>query len=145
MSDANNSKKKQKVPDPDGTERYERNQTLRSQRDREINMWAVLKFQMENNIAKIEKLCASAEYLADYKFHTKGWTEIANLKCILAQHEREYRIKRLAFDVALRELDFGKYEGDREVVGWSTEHYWDYMGRHGEEIEIIGLPAPVHL
>lgn len=137
--------KRQKQPEPtNGKERFKRNQTLWGQRGRETNMYAALKFHIEQRINTLEKMCASSEYIADYDFHTKTRTEIAQLKSTLAEHEREYHIKRFAFDVALRELDFGKYNSDREVKGWTTEHYWEYMGRHNGGMEVHGL-APVHL
>jgi len=137
--------KRVKHPEPkDGAERFTRNQTLWAQRRREVDMFAVLKHNLEHKIHTIEKMCASAEYIAGYDFHTSARTEIADLKTTLAGAEREYHIKRFAFDVALRELDFGKFNCDREVKGWTTEHYWGYMGRHNGGMEVHGL-APVHL
>lgn len=89
-------------------------------------------------------MCTSAGYIADYDFHTSARTEIAHLKTTLAGAEREYHIKRFAFDVALRELDFGKFNCDRQYKGWTTEHYWEYMGRHNGGME-VNLLGPVHL
>ena len=137
--------KRVKHPEPkNGGERFTRNQTLWSQRAREVNEWAVLKFKLVQKIEVLEKMCASAEYIAEYEFHTKTRTEIAHLKTTLASAEREYHIKRFAYNVALRELDFGKYNCDREVKGWTTEHYWEYMGRHNGGME-SNLLGPVHL
>lgn len=137
--------KRFKHPEPtDGAERFRRNQTLWAQRAREENMWAVLAFQLQHKVTVLEKMCASAEYIGDYDFHTKARTEIADLKTTLAGAEREYHIKRFAYDVALRDLDFGKFNCDRDVKGWTTEHYWEYEARHNGGMEVHAL-GPVHL
>lgn len=137
--------KRFRLPEPkNGTERYEKNKSLLSGKRREVDMFAVLKHNIESKIECLEKMCLSAEYISEYEFHTKARTEISELKITLAGAEREYHIKRFAFDVALRELDFGKYNCDREVKGWTTEHYWEYMGRHNGGME-VNLLGPVHL
>jgi len=137
--------KRFKQPEPnDGQQRYERNQKLWSQRRRETDIFAVLKHSLAQRVQILEKMCASAEFIPDYVFHTKARTEIANLKTTLADAEREYHIKRFAFDVALRELDFGKFNCDREVDGWTSNHYWMYMSRRNGGME-VHVPSLVHL
>ena len=94
----NKQTKRSKHPDPhDGMDRFLRNQTLWSQRSREANMWAVLEFQILQKISRMEKMCASAEYISDYDFHTKTRSEICDLKTTLAGSEREYHIKPVSY------------------------------------------------
>lgn len=136
MSDEPQSKRFKEQEPVDGTDRFKRNQALWIQRGREVNMYAAVKFQLEERVKLLERVCLSMEYSEDYNAHTATRQEIAQIKCTLADQEREYHIKKFAFDVALRELDFGKYECDRAVKGWTTEHYWEYVGRHNGGVQV---------